>query len=270
MRQISRISALLLGWQPVDTGGEDFFHLDPLPGLFGLSQRFSQPFGHESVVVHGDVDDVRLVRGERAQRADVRRPLGDHDVAGVAEDPGHHVEAHLRADAHHDVVRMRLDALQSHDFADLVAQQRNAVRRAVLQRDQPVLGDQLGHLRGQRVQRQRGEVRHATRERDDLGPAREFSERVDHVLALDALLAHIEKALGLQSLRAHNACTAAGSSYAPGTFTTVMSSSAAPCRSRQSMAPSNSRSVIKLLVRAMAIPKRAFFFTANWPSMMFN
>ena len=47
----------------------------------------------------------------------------------------------------------------------------DALAGPVLQRDQPVLGDQPGGLLGERLQRQRLQVRHAAGERDHLGTA---------------------------------------------------------------------------------------------------
>ena len=47
----------------------------------------------------------------------------------------------------------------------------DALAGPVLQRDQPVLGDQSGGLAGERLQRQRLQVRHAAGERDHLGSA---------------------------------------------------------------------------------------------------
>ena len=149
------------------------------PAFSVLGERLAQQLRHEAVVVHRDVHDLRLVRGERAQRADVRRAFGDHDVTRVAEQPRDHVQAHLGADGHDDVVRVCLDALEGHDFADLLTQHGDAVRRAVLQGDQAVFGDDLRHLRGQRVERERGQVRHAAGERDDLGPAGHREQRPD-------------------------------------------------------------------------------------------
>ena len=64
---------------------------------------------------------------------------------------------------------MGLDALQRHHLADLLAQLGDALTGPVLQGDQSVLGDQLGGLGGQRLQRQRLQVRHAAGQRDDLG-----------------------------------------------------------------------------------------------------
>ena len=53
------------------------------------------------------------------------------------------------------------------------------LRRAVLQRDLALAGDEIGDLGRQRVHRQRGEVGHAARERDHLRPARHREQRPD-------------------------------------------------------------------------------------------
>ena len=142
-------------------------------------QRLAQQLRHQAVGVHRDVHDPRLVGGEAAQGAHVGRPLGEDDVARVAEDAGDEVQRHLRADGDHHVVRVGADPLERHDLADLLAQRGNALRGAVLQRDLAVAGDELGDLAGEGVERQRGEVRHAAGERDHLGPARHREQRPD-------------------------------------------------------------------------------------------
>ena len=75
-----------------------------------------------------------LVRREAAQRTDVRRPLGEHDVARVAEDPGDQVERHLRADRDHHVVRVGPDPLQRPSPRRSARAAPVALRGAVLQR----------------------------------------------------------------------------------------------------------------------------------------
>jgi hypothetical protein len=75
----------------------------------------------DPVVVHRDVHDLALVRAEDAERPDVRGGLADHDVAWVAEHPGDQVDGLLAADGHDDVVRVRLDTLERHHVADLLA-----------------------------------------------------------------------------------------------------------------------------------------------------
>ena len=114
--------------------------------------------------VHREVHHPGLVRGEAAERADIGRTLGEHDIAWVAVDARDEVQRHLRADSDHDVVRVGVDPLQRHHLADLLPQRRHALGGAVLQRDLPVAGDELGDLVGERVERQSGEVRHASGE----------------------------------------------------------------------------------------------------------
>ena len=120
-----------------------YSNLTRRPAARQASIAASSASGNQPVVVHRDVHDLRLVGAEGAERADVGRRLGENDVTGVAEHPGDQIERHLRADGDHHVVGVRLDALQRHDLADLLAQLGDALAGAVLQRDQAVLGDQL-------------------------------------------------------------------------------------------------------------------------------
>ena len=143
--------------------------LDPAAGRPTGLDRGDECLGDQPVVVHRDVHDLGLVGLEGAERTDVRRRLGQDDVARVAEDPGGQVQRHLRADGDHHVVRVGLDALERHHLADLLPELRDALARPVLQGDQAVLGDQAGGLRGQRLQRQRLQIRHATGQRHHLG-----------------------------------------------------------------------------------------------------
>ena len=116
------------------------------------AQRVAQQLGDQPVLVHRDVHDPGLVRGEAAERADVGRTLGEHDVAGVAVDAGDEVERHLRADGDDDVVRVGPDALERPSpRRSARAAAGRALRGAVLQRDLPVAGDEIGDLDGQRV-----------------------------------------------------------------------------------------------------------------------
>src|SRR5690606_16618808 len=142
-------------------------------------QRLAQQVGHEAVLIHRDVDDAGLVGGEAAERADVGRPLGQHDVAGVAIDARDEVERHLRAHGDDDVVGVGADALERHHLADLLAQRGHALGGAVLQGDLPLAGDEVGDLGGELVEREGGEVRHASGEGDHLRPARDGEERAD-------------------------------------------------------------------------------------------
>jgi hypothetical protein len=72
-------------------------------------QRRAQKIGDESVGVHRDVHHARLVRREAAQRADIGRTLGEHDIAWVAIDAGDQVQRHLQADGDDEVVRIDPD-----------------------------------------------------------------------------------------------------------------------------------------------------------------
>ena len=96
--------------------------LDPAAGGLTGVDRGDERLRDQAVVVHRDVHDLRLVRLEGAQRADVGRRLRQDDVTRIDEDPGGQVQRHLRTDGDHHVVGMRLDPLQRHHLADLLAQ----------------------------------------------------------------------------------------------------------------------------------------------------
>ncbi len=156
------------------------------PALAGQPlQRLVEGGRDQPVVVHRDVADLGLVRRERAQRPDVGRRLGEHDVARVDEQPGEHVQRRLGADGDHHVVRRETAGgreaarLERHDLADLLAQHRHTLGGAVLQGALTLVGDEAGDLDRERVQRERREVRHPAGERDDLGPAGDREQRAD-------------------------------------------------------------------------------------------
>ena len=94
-----------------------------------------------------------------------------HDVAGVAEHPGHEVDGLLAADGDDDVVGVGRDPFECHHVADLVAQGGVALTGAVLHRLGAVLADETADRGGDRVEGESGDVGHAAGERDDLGPA---------------------------------------------------------------------------------------------------
>jgi hypothetical protein len=131
------------------------------------------------VLVHRDVHDAGLVGGEAAERPDVGRAFGEHDVARVAVDAGDEVQCHLRADGDDHVVRVGADTLQRHHLADLLAQRGHSLRGAVLQRHLALALHEVGDLGRQRAEGQGGEVGHAAGQRDDLGPARHREQGAD-------------------------------------------------------------------------------------------
>jgi hypothetical protein len=96
--------------------------LAPLARRAHRGDRLAQRLGHEPVLVHGDVHDLGLVGREGAERPDVRRRLGDHDVTGVDEHARDEVERLLAADRDDDVLARALHALERHDLADQLAQ----------------------------------------------------------------------------------------------------------------------------------------------------
>ena len=182
-RQISRISGRRGGRERHAGGvvevGDRVEELDLLAGGAGGRDRLLQRLGHQPVGVHLGVYDVALVGLEHAQRADVRRRLADHDVAGVAEDPGHEVDRLLGADGDDHVVGVRLDALEPHHLGDLLTELGHALAGAVLHRHRTVVRDQVADRAADDVERQPGDVGHAAGERDDLGPRRDREERAD-------------------------------------------------------------------------------------------
>ena len=182
-RQISRISGAPLGRER-HSGGvvevrDRVEELDLLAGRAGGRDRLLQRLGHQPVGVHLGVHHVALVGLEHPQRADVRRRLADHDVAGVAEDPGHEVDGLLRAHGDDHVVGVRLDALEPHHVGDLLTQHGHALAGAVLHRHRTVVGDQVADGAADDVERQARDVGHAAGERDDLGPRGDREEGAD-------------------------------------------------------------------------------------------
>ena len=143
--------------------------LDPLAGRARGGDRLGQGARHQALVVHGDVDDVALVRAEDAEGAHVRRCLDEDDVAGIAEDADHEVEGHLRSGGHDDVVRMGGDADLADHLEDLLAERDVALARAVLEGLRAALVQQSLRRVGQHVDGQGLHVRHAAGQRDDLG-----------------------------------------------------------------------------------------------------
>jgi hypothetical protein len=101
--------------------------------------RRAQPVGDQTVVVHRNLDHVRLVGVERSEGADVGRRLGDDDVTRVDEDAGDEVERLLRSNGDDDLVGVRGYPLQAHHRADLLPQHGMALPGAVLQRGDAVL-----------------------------------------------------------------------------------------------------------------------------------
>jgi hypothetical protein len=125
------------------------------------------------------VDDVALEGAEHPQRTDVRRGLADHHVAGVAEDACDQVDGLLRPDGDDDVVRVRVDALQLHHVADLLAQRGHTLAGAVLHRRRAVVLHELVDRPADDVEREARDVGHATGERDHFGPAGHGEEGAD-------------------------------------------------------------------------------------------
>lgn len=80
--------------------------LDSAAGPLEVGQRLGQRLGYETVRVHRNVDDIRLVGLEDPEGADVAGGLGHHHVARVDEDPGDQVEGLLRAGGDDDVIGM--------------------------------------------------------------------------------------------------------------------------------------------------------------------
>nr|WP_269189760.1 hypothetical protein [Haloechinothrix halophila] len=107
------------------------------------------------------MDHVRLIRGERGQRSDIRRGLDKHDVARIDDELRDEVQCLLRADGHHHVVRVGGDAFDAHYVADLFPQPRLALSWPVLQCLAAVIGKDLADQRAEQLGRQRLRGRHA-------------------------------------------------------------------------------------------------------------
>ena len=69
-----------------------------------------------------DMLDVSLVVPKNADRAHIRGPFSQNHVALVEKEPRNQVEPVLRTGGHHDVFDRRLDSLEGHELANLVAQ----------------------------------------------------------------------------------------------------------------------------------------------------
>ena len=119
--------------------------------------------------------DLRLRGLEHAERADVGRALGEHHVARVEEEPGDQVEGLLAADGDDDVVRRGAAAASMPESA-ITSQIRSRSSRVPWPMPYcrvvgAVLGGEPAEHLADRVERQRGDVRGAAGERDDLGTA---------------------------------------------------------------------------------------------------
>ena len=116
---------------------------------------------------------------EDAERAHVGRAFGEHDVAGVEEDPGHQVERQLQPTV---TTTSSGDAPRSPPAPS----RRRSARAARGRPDRSRTAARSGrasatsrrHL-ADRVERQRGEVRHAAGEGHHLGPAGHGEQRPD-------------------------------------------------------------------------------------------
>ena len=157
--RVEELHPLVIGGQPCD--------------------RLRQRLRDEPSVIHRDMDDVRLVGREGAQRADIGRPLGQHDIAGVHEDPGDQVQCLLRADGDDHLVRVAADSLQRHHVTDALAQAGISLCRHVLQGHGATIGHELARHLADGVERQGADVGHATRQRHDLGPGGDREQRPD-------------------------------------------------------------------------------------------
>ena len=82
-------------------------------------------------------------------------------------------------DGHDHLVGVGADALQRHDLADPLPQPGVALAGTVLQGDRPAVGHKLPGEFADRVERERGDVRHAAGQRDHLGPGRHGEQGAD-------------------------------------------------------------------------------------------
>ena len=81
----------------------------------------TQGFRNQPAVVHVDVNDLSLVRGEGIERPDISRRLGHNDVAWVAKNARDEIQALLRTTRDSDVVRICDEPLNGHHLADVLA-----------------------------------------------------------------------------------------------------------------------------------------------------
>jgi len=149
--------------------GHGVEELGPLAGGLHVGDRLGKRLRHQAVGVHRDVHDLGLVGREGPQRTDVGGGLGDHDVPRVDEHPRHQVQRLLAADGDHDVLGGGVHALECHDLADQLTQERVALARAVLQGLGAPGGDELADQLADSVQRQGRQVGHAAGQAHDLG-----------------------------------------------------------------------------------------------------
>ena len=135
-----------------------------------------QVVGVHPVVVGADRGVGRLARVERDQRAEERRVLGDHDVAGVEDELGDEVQALLRTLEDQHVRGRARDAVPRHALGDLLAQARPPVRHRVLEHGRVTSQEAVEH-RAQLGHREQARVRVPAPERDQVG-VRPKSEQV--------------------------------------------------------------------------------------------
>jgi hypothetical protein len=108
------------------------------------------------------------VGGERDERPEERRVLGDDHVAGVDDQLGGQVEALLTSLDDQHVVGGAGDAVPGESLRDLGAQVGQAVGGGVLQGDRALRGEQAGVDLLQLVHREQRRVGIAAAEGDDL------------------------------------------------------------------------------------------------------
>ena len=172
----------------------------------GLQRRHRLPEGDrvETVLVHGDVHDLALVRAEHPERTDVAGRLAEHHVAGVAEHPGDQVETLLGAHGDGDVVGVRGDALQLHHLADRLAEHRFALAGPVLHGTSTVGDHQVVQGVADHIERQVGDVGHPAGQRDDLGSVGHGEQRPDdrgrHAVGAGGVPVHVAVQPGVAAL----------------------------------------------------------------------
>ena len=100
---------------------------------------------------------------------DVGGRLHRDEIAGIDEDLADQVERLLRARRDHHVLGVGVDALVGHQRDQPLAERQVTLSAGVLQDRRTVDVERVGDDRQDVLGRQRLDVRHATRERDDLG-----------------------------------------------------------------------------------------------------
>ena len=89
-----------------------------------------------------DVLNVSFVVPKNADRANIRRPLGQNHVTLVEKQTRNQVESVLRTGGHHDIFDRRLDSLECHELTNLIAQLQITLTARILNSQVSAVGHQ--------------------------------------------------------------------------------------------------------------------------------